>query len=272
MQKIDIHIHPRPDADPTLDDYVRVMDEHSVVAALVHALPSQIWHTPASPSGAQATPDNDAVLAACQKHPGRLYGSCLIDLRDPPERSIETIERYAAAGFKCVKMFPDLGFDPNDEIHEPVWAAVEAHGLACLSHCGYVAYGVDTGHMRISSLTASPFHFEVPARRHPGIDFIFAHFGGGATYLETITLCERLDNCFADCCRGWGQWVWAHRMPGLEDFPMEKFLYGTDNMGEGYTEDEKWWADLLTDMGWTPGELMQFFYGNATRILGIPAE
>jgi predicted TIM-barrel fold metal-dependent hydrolase len=61
-------------------------------------------------------------------------------------------------------------------------------------------------------------------------------------------------------------------MPGLEDFPMNKFLYGTDNMGEGYAEDEKWWADLLTDMGRTPQELGQFLYGNAARILGIAAE
>lgn len=87
-----------------------------------------------------------------------------------------------------MKMLPNLGFDPNDEIHEPVWEAIEAHGLACLSHCAYVAHGIDTGRMQLSSLTASPFHFEVPARRHPGINLIFAYFGGGATYLGTITL------------------------------------------------------------------------------------
>ena len=35
-------------------------------------------------------------------------------------------------------------------------------------------------------------------------------------------------------------------MPGLEDFPMDKFLYGTDNMGEAYSEDEAQWTALLT--------------------------
>ena len=271
MKKIDIHIHPKPGSDPTLDDYVRIMDEHDVAAALVHATPADLWGAPAESWGEHPAPTDGVVLAACEKHPGRLYGSCHIDLREAPERNVKKVERYAAAGFKCVKMFPNLGFDPNDEIHEPIWEAVEAHGLACLSHCGYVAHNVNTHRMRLSSLTASPFHFEIPARRHPGVNFIFAHFGGGATYLETITLCERLDNCFADCCRGWGQWVWEHRMPGVEDFPMAKFLYGTDNIGAGYSDDERWWTELLTDMGRTPEELELFFYGNAARILGLPA-
>ena len=267
MKKIDIHIHPEPESDPNLDDYVRIMDEHDVAVALAHATPTDLFGAAGEPPSS-----DEAVLAACQKHPDKLYGSCHIDLREAPERNIRKVEHYAAAGFKCVKMFPNLGFDPNDEIHEPVWEAIEVHDLACLPHCGYVAYGVDTGRMRISSLTASPFHFEVPARRHPGINFVFAHFGGGATYLETITLCERLDNCFADCCRGWGQWVWEHRMPGLEDFPMDKFLYGTDNMGEKYAEDEGWWTELLTDMGRTPKELELFFYRNAAKILGLSEE
>ncbi|MDI7275753.1 MAG: amidohydrolase family protein [Anaerolineae bacterium] len=262
MKKIDIHIHPILEKDPTLDDYVRIMDHHDVVAALVHATPGGLWKD-------YPVANDDAVLAACERHPGRLYGSCHIDLGEAPERNIKKIEFYASHGFKCVKMFPNLGFDPNDEIHEPVWEAVEAHGLACFSHCGYLAHSSDAPQTRISSLTASPFHFEVPARRHPAINFVFGHFGGAATYLETIVLCERLDNCFADSCRGWGEWVWRHRMPGLEDFPMEKFLYGTDNLGERYSEDEKWWTELLASMGRTPEELELFFCRNAARILGL---
>ena len=281
MNKIDIHIHARPEYGPTMDGYVRLMDEHDVAVALVHATHTLPEGTSA-PGNAALSPvlvvqdrclplqaNDDAVLAACEAHPGRLYGSVCVDLRDPPAHNITKIERYAAAGFRCVKMFPNLGFDPNDEIHEPVWQAIESLGLACLSHCGWLLHRESTRGTRLSCLTASPLHFEVPARRHPGINFIFAHFGGGATYLETITLCERLDNCFADCCRGWGVWVWAHRMPGVEDFPMDKFLYGTDNIGASYSEDEVWWTELLTDMGRTPEELAQFFRGNAARLLGL---
>jgi predicted TIM-barrel fold metal-dependent hydrolase len=269
MKKFDFHLHFNQDSGPDMDDYVSTMDAHGVSGGLVHAYPGDLWSE--RPSSGQT---DEAVLAACCKHPGRLYGSVYLDLRESRERNIQKIEHYAAAGFKCVKMFPNLGFDPNDEIYEPVWDTVEKLGLACLSHCGWLAPSETNPKMRISTLTASPFHFEVPARRHPGINFIFAHFGGGATYLETITLCERLPNCFADCTPGWGRWVWAHRMPGVEDFPMAQFLYGTDNYPAGdYTQDERWWTELLTGLGRTPEEIGLFFYGNAAKILGLaPAE
>ncbi len=266
MQKIDIHLHTTRESGDNMDAYVRLMDEHGVSAGLVHAIPHQHWSDDYPPD----YDDDQAVLSACQRHPGRLYGSVYLDLREAREVNIQKIERYAAEGFKCVKMFPNLGFDPNDEIHEPVWEVIERLGLACLSHCGWLMPSSRHPGMRLSSLTASPFHFEVPARRHPGINFIFAHFGGGATYLETITLCERLPNCFADCTPGWGRWVWAHRLPGLEDFPLDHFLYGTDNTPQGdYSQDERWWRDLLADMGRTAEEIELFFSGNAARILKL---
>ena len=266
MKKIDFHLHSTQEAGSTMDDYVRTMDEHNVVGGLVHAYPGYLWFTQVVPGFF----DDEAVLAACQKHPGRLYGSVYIDLRESRERNMQKIEQFAEAGFKCVKMFPNLGFDPNDEIHEPVWDLIEKLKLACLSHCGWLQPSESNPKMRMSVITASPFHFEVPARRHPGINFIFAHFGGGATYLETITLCERLPNCYADCTPGWGRWVWSHHMPGLEDFPMSQFLYGTDNVPlVDYTHDEKWWTDLLSGMGRSQAEIEGFFYGNAARILGL---
>jgi len=269
MKKIDIHIHLNGERDDLMDDYVKLMDEHGVAAALVHAIP-MFFDEGIGQSGEPPLPtDDEAVLAACRRHPGRLYGSVHIDLRESAQRNIDKIERYAAEGFKSVKMFPNLGFDPNDDAHEPVWAAIETHGLMCFSHCGWLLHNERSRPVRISTLTASPFHYEVPARRHPGINFIFAHFGGGATYLETITLCERLDNCFADSCGGWGVWVWEHHMPGIEDFPMTKFLYGTDSAGEAYSEQGRWWTELLTDMGRTPEELELFFHKNAARLLGI---
>lgn len=265
MRKIDIHLHANPAGGPHMEDYLRLMDEHQVEAGLLHAYPGYLWS-----SGSHSGQEDEAVLEACQAHPGRFFGSLYLDLREGRERNIAKVRHYAQAGFKCVKMFPNLGFDPNDEIHEPLWQVIEDLGLACLSHCGWLQPSEANPAMRLSTLTASPFHFEVPARRHPGINFIFAHFGGGATYLETITLCERLPNCFADCTPGWGRWVWAHHMPGLEDFPMDHFLYGTDNCGAGgYEEDERWWTELLSGMGRTQEEISLFFYGNAARILGL---
>jgi len=254
MKKIDIHIHLAKD-DPSMDTYIKLMDEHDVEACLVHAL--------MRPAGG-----NEAVLKAVKAHPDRLYGSVHVDLRNPVYECIDLVRQYKDEGFKCVKMFPNLGFDPNDEEYEPFWQVVEELGLMCLSHCGWLAHAQDRRERR-SSLTASPFHFEIPARRHPGINFIFAHFGGGATYLETVTLLSRLPNCYADTCRGWGVWVWEQRMPGLQGLDFRHVLFGTDTIGEKYGEHEQWWRKTLLDMGRTEEELKLYFYENNAKLLGL---
>lgn len=262
MKKIDLHLHcpDGPDFQNGLDRYVNWMERHEVVAGLVHALP-------------RPGRDNEAVLAAIRRHPGRLYGSCYVDLLLPLTECVETARRYAGEGFKSIKLFPNYGYDPNDERYEPFWDEIEKLGLFCLSHCGWMGYGPQETRARLSCLTATPFHFELPARMHPGINFVFAHFGGAAAYLETVTLLARLPNCYADTCPGWGRWIWEQRLPGLGTVPTNKVLYGTDLTGSenGYAADEAFWSKLLAEFGRSPQEVAQYFYGNAARLLGLKA-
>lgn len=256
MRKIDIHLHAVPD-DPNMDAYVAMMDQYEVDAGLVHGLPS----------GGRK---NEDILRAVKAHPGRLFGSVYIDLLKPVDECIEETRRYASEGFKSVKLFPNYGYDPNEEKYEPFWEVVEELGLLCLSHCGWLAHRPENAQVYKCSLTATPFHFEVPARRHAGIQFIFAHFGGGASYLETVTLISRLPNCHADTCPGWGRWVWAQNMPGIQDLDFTHVLYGTDNKrGDGYATDESWWVQCLSKMGYTQTDIENYFYGNSARLLGL---
>jgi len=259
-QVIDVHVHHPGATDPEMDAYVEQMEKYGVVAALVNAVADDSY---------TELGGNESVLRVVRRHPGRLFGSAYIDLRDPVRKTIRTIEKYADAGFRFVKMFPNFGFDPNDECHEPVWRALEKRGMGCLSHCGWVAGPKQDRRLRIHSLTASPFHFEVPARRHPGINFIFAHFGGGATYLETIVLTSRLPNAYADVTPGWGRWVFENRMPGLNALYFTQVLYGTDNAGVRYGQDIQWWVRTLRAMGRSADDLDNFFCNNAARLLGI---
>jgi predicted TIM-barrel fold metal-dependent hydrolase len=125
------------------------------------------------------------------------------------------------------------------------------------------------GPTRLDSLTACPFNFETPARLHPGIKFILAHFGGAATYLQTVVLISRMPNVFADTAPGWGVWVFRNRMGGLDEVDFGKVLYGTDTVGDGYTTNEAWWIETLMSMGRTQEELEMYFYKNGAELLGI---
>lgn len=258
MNIFDIHLHVALD-DIHMDGYVKIMDRHRVEGGLVHGVPAHV------PLG-----DNDAVARVVRRHKGRLYGSVHVDLRRPTKESIAVVRKYAGLGFRCVKLFPNFGFDPNDERHEPFWEEVEKLGLAALSHCGWLAPDTTNPRRRLHSLTATPFHFEVPARRHRKINFIFAHFGGGATYLETIVLLSRLPNCFADTCPGWGKWVWQSRLPGLETLDRSKVLYGTDGAGSTYGESIRFWTQTMKSYGYRKADLEGYFDAIARRVLNLP--
>ncbi len=255
MKKIDIHMHVPPN-DPTLEKYLRIMDKHEVEAALVHA-------TPFEGQG------NDDVLRAVKAHPDRLFGSVHADLRRPIRECNSIVRRYADEGFRSIKLFPNLGFDPNEERFEPFWAVVEKRNLLCLSHCGWLTDKGPFAGQRITSLLSTPLHFECPARRFPGIRFIFGHFGGGASYLETITLVTRLANCYADTCPGWGRWVFEQRMPGLGTLDFSKILYGTDGAGDAYSRQERWWNKTFLSMHRTREDCRRHMYDNAAALLGI---
>jgi predicted TIM-barrel fold metal-dependent hydrolase len=257
MKIIDIHTHILP-ADPHMDGYVRAMDRHEVEAALVMGTPKQV-----------KVRGNEAVARVVRRHTGRLYGGVHVDLREPVRHSIRLVREYADQGFKCVKFFPNLGFDANDEKYEPFWQVVEDLGLLALTHCGWLVHDPERAKIRVSSLTATPFHFEVPARRHQKINFVFAHFGGGASYLETVVLLSRLPNCYADTTPGWGTWIWQNRMPGIQGLSRDKVLYGTDCAGDQYAESIRAQTKMMRDNGYRTPELKKFFHDNAKRLLKI---
>ena len=265
MEYIDIHVHVCSE-DPYLDRHVKAAEECGVRLLLCHAVPEE--------PRIGGLGDNRAVLEAVRRHPGVVVGSLCLDLRLPVEKNLDTLRRYADAGFRCVKLFPNLGFDPSDARFDPVWEEMENRRMLCLSHCGYLAPAPDAPRFPFSSLTATPLHYERPARVFPGINFIMAHFGGMPNYLETIMLCTRLENFYADCTPGQGRWIWQMRLPGIESMPFERFLWGTDMV---VADDPAgrirsaidFWNRLFDEMGIGEKERRLFFHDNSARLLGF---
>lgn len=262
MKKIDIHLHPLK-GDPKMEKYLRIMDKNNVVAGLVHGLPDEGWDWGMADS-------NEETVKAVKAHPKRFYGTVAVDFSKGVDKALDLIKKYSDKGLIGIKLFPNLGFDPNDDKYEVIWQEVEKRKMLVFSHCGWILPNIKNPSMRLESVNgASPFHFEVPARRHANINFIFAHFGGAATYLETLVLTSRLKNAFADTCPGWGKWVFENDMPGLKSMCRSQLMYGTDNAGELYGQDDIWWNRKLSSMGFTREDLHLYFYKNAKKILGM---
>jgi len=254
LKIIDFHTHL---CDPQMDGYLALMDKHGVEAAVIYG----------NVPGYGGLHTGDDILKAAARHPGRLYAGPGIDLRQNVYACADEVERYADAGAVAIKLFPNIGFNPNDERLEPFWRRMEDRGLYCFSHCGWLVPCAKDPSLRVSSQLATPLCFEVPARRHPKLNFVFGHFGGGYSYLETVTLLTRLPNCYADVCPGWGRWVWEQRMPGIECVDMSRILFGTDNAGERYHDDIEFWTKTFKAYGRSEAQVADFFANNAARLL-----
>ena len=212
---IDAHVHLAPD-DPQGDALVRRMDNWAVEKAILLGWPEDI-------DGRFA--GNDKILAAAKAHKGRLVPFAFAQMRE----SVDVICGLIADGFAGLKIIPNFGDVPDWPCFDKFWETVATARLTVLTHCGWL---LDIG-AYYSRLT-SPLHWENPVREHPEIKFIFAHFGGLNSYLETLLMLTRTPNCYADLTPGQGPWPFEKRMPGLEDCPGDRVLFGSDTLDGDY--------------------------------------
>ena len=204
---IDIHKHV-PRDDPGGSKLVELLDTLNVEVAVVLG-------TPLSP--------NEEMLHAVRTHPDRLVGGVYLDPREG-DPAISTLREYHAEGIRIVKLFPNLGYYPDDEAHREFFDAVAEHGMAVLSHCGWLLpkMGVSAAYY------SHPGRFEKLLRTYPDTPFIFAHMGGIAGFLEAIMLTTRTPNAYVDCSPGQGVWVLETGGKMVGSIPPERLMWGLD--------------------------------------------
>jgi predicted TIM-barrel fold metal-dependent hydrolase len=242
-RRIDIHNHVRPE-DPGGDKLVGLMDGSDVEMALVMGAPGH---------------PNEAVMQAVAKHPGRLVPGAYVDPREGT-KALDEVARHHSLGVRVVKLFPNLGYYPDDDAFVPFFAKIADLGMAVLSHCGWLAPEAGVS----AAYHSHPGRFEKPIRRHPRTPFILAHMGGIAGFLETIMLTTRTPNTYADVSPGQGTWVLEHAGPMAASIPPEKLLWGVDSYNIAAMLDRH--GKALEAAGFGP-HFEKIFHDNARGIL-----
>ncbi len=249
-KKIDIHTHPGFPPEHA-GKIISFMDDHAVekIVAL----------------GSTRHDDSDQrILSLLDSAPERVIGGPYYDPRDP--ESVERLDEMHSAGCRIVKLFPNLGYYPDDERFLPFFERATELGMGILSHCGWLGLkGVS------SSKYARPSRFEALFRRFPDTLFIMAHMGGIDGFLEAIMYSTRTPNVYLDTTPGQSYWVFKHAAEMVRGMPAERLLMGTDGI-QPVTHD---WdcskqydriAAALEMLGW--GEhLDDIFYSNAARVI-----
>ena len=204
------------------------------------------------------------VMPAVRKYPDRLVGGVFCDPRDG-KAAIDRVKHYYDEGYRVVKLFPNLGYYPDDETFRPFFDAIAERKMAVLSHCGWLGFsGENVCRETWASYRATPGRFEKVIRLYPEITFIMAHMGGITGVLETVMLTTRTANTFTDCSPGQGRWALEATGNIAASVPPEKLMWGADCYSQPDLLPE--YRRLLVELGYGP-HLEKIFYANARKVL-----
>ncbi|KYH41677.1 MAG: hypothetical protein AYL32_003770 [Candidatus Bathyarchaeota archaeon B26-2] len=264
MKVIDFHQHVLVKRDPEGEQLIRYMDLNGIERAVVHGTPTSVW----SWCG-----DNEAVLKVVGRHPDRLVGSVHIDPRDA--RALEDLDRYHEEGFKWVKLFPNLGFYPDDPAYMEFFTEVSKRRMGILLHMGTVSLS-DTG-AELNSKYARPIYVDLLVRRFPETNFVLAHMGS-TWYSEAICMAMSYENVYLDSSSSRAQPIflamkylpWYYH-PHFKEF-YSKVLWGYDGYPPTASQAEgivQGWERFLKEFGVSPEDRRKIFYENAARLLSF---
>jgi predicted TIM-barrel fold metal-dependent hydrolase len=267
---IDFHYH-LADAEDALDILLKDMDDSRVRYTLLMGGPANgYWEYKKCYFAG-----NEKVLQAVKTHPDRLIGNVYIDPRE--QNASDTLDKYIGEGFKCVKMFPPVGFWPDDERYFPLYEKIETYGVPLLFHAGQTNIKLISKdpavRMATNSKCAHPMNFDMIARLFPKMRIILAHMGY-PHYTEAWSVAHANTNIYLDIS---GSGPWTEGIPlvfnalgGHHFIPVDfqRVLWGSDNtmpQAEHIARSDVY----MRQMGADSRQRGLIFGGTAQSLLGI---
>lgn len=255
---IDVHAHFHPPFGPRADwrEYnarrLRAGERIGVTVHVTSTLGSFGRTSPTYfPSPADLVIGNDFTAALGHDYPDRVRGYVCVNPNET-EHAVAEIARGRAAGLIGVKLAASRRAD--DPLLDPVCDAARERGLPILHH-------IWQGRRRDWPGQEASDGAELCrlAKRHPDVDFILAHIGGGGDWRHTLAVVRPHRNVYLDLS---GSGVDGGMLEAcVSAAGADRLLWGTDiTMGAG-------WGKLRHLEGaLPPGDYELVRSGNAIRI------
>jgi predicted TIM-barrel fold metal-dependent hydrolase len=256
---IDFHNHIWLPGDPDGDQLVGDMDRLGIERMLVHACHLSVW---------SYTADNEGIATAVKKYPDRLVGTICLDFRAGVEACCELIRWGAGEGLKGAKMFPNLGFYPDDTAYYPIYEELSRQHFFAAYHMGLLALSDVDPRIPMSTKYAMPFFLEEPAIHFPEMDFVICHMGGIPGMEETLAVTRFHPNIYADLAPGYGIEAFRHMGSRVSLVNWDKFMWGTDmpDSNDYWEENLAFWHENARQLGYED-KLPMLLHDNAARFL-----
>ncbi len=203
--------------------------EEMQLAAMVHFKIAKALLQSAPP---QATSlwGNEKLLDLERRRGERFWASQFIDPRHP--QAVDSIEGFAAAGAKVVKLLPPAGFRPDDPACDSCWQTMERLGLVAMAHTGFITARHKREEARagafMSSRFADPLCWDQPARKFPDLTIILCHMGGAIWYEQAAQMVTQHDNVWGDVS-GFGLFALARLLRVGANPDWSKVFWGNDS-------------------------------------------
>jgi predicted TIM-barrel fold metal-dependent hydrolase len=142
------------------------------------------------PSPADATAGNDALFALQREHPDRIRGYVTVNPNYTAHATAE-IDRAARLGAIGLKLAASRR--AHDALLDPVIAAAQRHGFPVLHHIWQHRRRDWPGQEASDAVELCTL-----AARHPQVNFILAHIGGGGDWRHSLHALVRHNNVHVD--------------------------------------------------------------------------
>ena len=266
--KIDFHYH-HADRENFIEDLLAGMDRAEIdKTVLLSGSPDH-----RSIITLTAHRGNEDTLRVMKQYPDRIIGAIYLDPRKPD--TLDTFERYAQAGLRCVKMFPPAGFYPDDERFYPLYEKIQEYRMPVLFHTGLTNTGYRGVYGKVmSSKYSHPLNMDILLRLFPDIPFVFAHMGY-PHYFETWAMAKVNSNVYLDISGAGCEWMRAApfvynslRMAEYCPVDFKRVVWGSDNILTQYETLEESRV-LMRNMGCSREDERYVFGETAGRLLRL---
>jgi uncharacterized protein len=255
---IDVHAHFLHDRSPRADwrernaSRLRAGDRVGITVHVASILGSWGSTSPIYfPSPADIEYGNDFLLTLQRSHPARIRGYVVVN-PNFQSHALGELRRCLDAGMIGVKLAASRR--ANDPLLDPICRMAGERGVPVLHHIWQ-----HRGREYVGQEASDAVELGALAGRHPGVNFLLAHIGGGGDWLHSLAAVQHLSNVYVDLSGS-----------GVDGGMLERCL---DAVG---IERLLWGCDVTIDTGWaklryleqllSASELEQIGWRNAVRI------
>ena len=272
---IDFHYHYL-DNEGFIDNLLFEMEECGIEKTMLMGLSKDVlWEVQAGSNEYSGFLGNEEVSAAVKEHPDKFIGCVYIDPRE--KGFLDTFEKYYYKGFKCAKIWPPIGFYPDEEKLFPLYEKLEKYDIPLLAHAGLTNNKMfdPEGKRRVAtdSRCAHPLVFDYIARLFPEMKIIIAHMAHPYN-VEAWCIQWANPNVYLDISGGD---LWTNGAPliysslGREKYvPIDfsRVIWGSDNTHSQKVHFEKS-RENMYKMGASDEDMINIFGATAKKILKL---